>query len=247
MQKSGKPIVQIRQVGKVYGGENGSAKVYALANIDLDVEPGEFLALSGPSGSGKTTLLNLIGALDEPSVGSISIEGKILGQMKKAELSRLRRDRIGFVFQAYNLIPIMTALENAEFTLALQGRPKHERQALAMQALKQVGLADYAQRFPRELSGGQQQRVAIARAIAPQPAIILADEPTANLDSKSAISLLDLMQDLNSRLLVTFIFSTHDPRVIERAKRIVPMVDGRITSVLNPSLQQRPTPVGAGS
>jgi putative ABC transport system ATP-binding protein len=158
------------------------------------------------------------------------IENRVLGQMKRSDLSLLRRDRIGFVFQAYNLIPIMTALENAEFTLALQRRPKHERIALAMQALKQVGLGDFAGRLPRELSGGQQQRVAIARAIAPQPAIILADEPTANLDSKSAISLLDLMQDLNSRMGVTFIFSTHDPRVIERARRIVPMVDGRIVA-----------------
>jgi putative ABC transport system ATP-binding protein len=222
------PIVRVRQVSKSYGGDQSSASVAALTDISLDVMKGEFLALSGPSGSGKTTLLNLIGALDTPTMGTVMIENRVLGQMKKSELSMLRRDRIGFVFQAYNLIPIMTALENAEFTLALQRRPKHERIALAMQALKQVGLGDMASRLPRELSGGQQQRVAIARAIAPQPAIILADEPTANLDSKSAVSLLDIMQDLNSRLGVTFIFSTHDPRVIERARRIVPMVDGRI-------------------
>jgi putative ABC transport system ATP-binding protein len=224
------PIVRVRQVGKSYGGDQRTATVTALSDINLDVMKGEFLALSGPSGSGKTTLLNLIGALDVPSAGTIMIENRVLGQMKRSDLSLLRRDRIGFVFQAYNLIPIMTALENAEFTLALQRRPKHERIALAMQALKQVGLGDFAGRLPRELSGGQQQRVAIARAIAPQPAIILADEPTANLDSKSAISLLDLMQDLNSRMGVTFIFSTHDPRVIERARRIVPMVDGRIVA-----------------
>ncbi len=222
------PIVRVRQVSKSYGGDQSSAAVAALTDINLDVMKGEFLALSGPSGSGKTTLLNLIGALDTPTMGTVMIENRVLGQMNKSDLSMLRRNRIGFVFQAYNLIPIMTALENAEFTLALQRRPKHERIALAMQALKQVGLGEMASRLPRELSGGQQQRVAIARAIAPQPAIILADEPTANLDSKSAVSLLDIMQDLNSRLGVTFIFSTHDPRVIERARRIVPMVDGRI-------------------
>ena len=225
--KTDQMIVQIRQVGKAYG--VGATAVSALSGIDLDVAPGEFLALSGPSGSGKTTLLNLIGALDEPTTGTITIEGRLLGQLNKTQLSELRRDRIGFVFQAYNLIPIMTALENAEFTLALQGRPRQERRDLAMQALRQVGLGDYAHRMPNELSGGQQQRVAIARAIAPQPAMVLADEPTANLDSKSATSLLELMQDLNARLNVTFIFSTHDSRVIERAKRIVPMVDGRIS------------------
>ncbi|MBM4253467.1 MAG: ABC transporter ATP-binding protein [Deltaproteobacteria bacterium] len=224
------PIVRVRQVSKSYGGDQRTPTVTALSDINLDVMKGEFLALSGPSGSGKTTLLNLIGALDVPTNGTIMIENCMLGQMKRSELSLLRRNRIGFVFQAYNLIPIMTALENAEFTLALQRRPKHERIALAMQALKQVGLGDFASRLPRELSGGQQQRVAIARAIAPQPALILADEPTANLDSKSAISLLDIMQDLNARLGVTFIFSTHDPRVIERARRIVPMVDGRIVA-----------------
>jgi len=224
-EASGDLIVRVDDVHKSYG--SGASRVDALTAVSLQVEAGEFLALSGPSGSGKSTLLNLIGALDVPTSGTILLEGKAIGGLSRTALARIRRDRLGFVFQAYNLIPIMTAVENTEFTLALQRRPKQQRRALAMEALAQVGLAHLADRLPGELSGGQQQRVAIARAIAPGPAVILADEPTANLDSVSTAVLLDLMQDLNNRQKVTFIFSTHDTRVLERAKRIVEMVDGR--------------------
>ena len=224
-EASGDLIVRVDDVHKSYG--SGASRVDALTAVSLQVEAGEFLALSGPSGSGKSTLLNLIGALDVPTSGTILLEGKALAGLSRTALARIRRDRLGFVFQAYNLIPIMTAVENTEFTLALQRRPKQQRRALAMEALAQVGLAHLADRLPGELSGGQQQRVAIARAIAPGPAVILADEPTANLDSVSTAVLLDLMQDLNNRQKVTFIFSTHDTRVLERAKRIVEMVDGR--------------------
>jgi len=227
-EASGDLIVRVDDVHKSYG--SGASRVDALTAVSLQVEAGEFLALSGPSGSGKSTLLNLIGALDVPTSGTILLEGKAIGGLSRTALARIRRDRLGFVFQAYNLIPIMTAVENTEFTLALQRRPKQQRRALAMEALAQVGLAHLADRLPGELSGGQQQRVAIARAIAPGPAVILADEPTANLDSVSTAVLLDLMQDLNNRQKVTFIFSTHDTRVLERAKRIVDMVDGRCSA-----------------
>jgi len=227
-EASGPLIVRVDDVHKFYG--SGANRVDALTAVSLQVKAGEFLALSGPSGSGKSTLLNLIGALDVPTSGTISLEGKVLGGLSRTALAHIRRDRLGFVFQAFNLIPIMTAVENTEFTLALQRRPKRQRRALAMEALAQVGLAHLADRLPGELSGGQQQRVAIARAIAPSPAVILADEPTANLDSAATAVLLDLMQDLNNRLNVTFVFSTHDSRVLERAKRIVDMVDGRCSA-----------------
>ncbi len=216
--------VQVLKVDKEYG--SGAGKIHALRDITFDVDHGDFLALNGPSGSGKTTMLNLIGALDRTTQGEIVIEGRALGSLSKKELSMLRRDRIGFIFQSYNLIPILSAVENAEFTLMLQKKPAKERREKALRALELVGLGHLAHRRPSELSGGQQQRVAIARAIAPEPAIILADEPTANLDSKTATNLLDLMKDLNERLKVTFIFSTHDNRVLERAKRIISMRDG---------------------
>lgn len=219
-------IVKLSKVGKGYG--EGAGRVEALRDVSLSVAAGEFLALCGPSGSGKTTLLNLIGALDTPTSGTIEVEGCSLGALSRRELARLRRDRIGFVFQAHNLIPILTAFENAEFTLALQKLPRRERRERALAALSSVGLAGLEDRLPGELSGGQQQRVAIARAIAPGPAIVLADEPTASLDSRSATALLELMQALNERSGVTFIFSTHDSRVMERARRIVPLVDGRL-------------------
>jgi putative ABC transport system ATP-binding protein len=219
-------IVKLSKVGKGYG--EGAGRVEALRDVSLSVAAGEFLALCGPSGSGKTTLLNLIGALDTPTSGTIEVEGCSLGALSRRELARLRRDRIGFVFQAHNLIPILTAYENAEFTLALQKVPRRERRERAFAALASVGLAGLEDRLPAELSGGQQQRVAIARAIAPGPAIVLADEPTASLDSRSAVALLELMQALNERSGVTFIFSTHDSRVMERARRIVPLVDGSL-------------------
>ncbi|MBW2243651.1 MAG: ABC transporter ATP-binding protein [Deltaproteobacteria bacterium] len=211
---------------KVY--RQGVLDVHALRGISLRIEPGEFTAISGPSGSGKTTLLNLIGALDRPSSGTVRIEGRDLGAMSQRERSHLRRDRIGFVFQAYNLMPVLTAYENAEMVLSLQGADKHERREQVMSVLKEVGLEGLEDRRPDELSGGQQQRVAIARAIASRPAIVLADEPTANLDSENATHLLDIMEQLNRERGVTFLFSTHDPRVLERAHRRVHVVDGRI-------------------
>jgi putative ABC transport system ATP-binding protein len=200
--------------------------VSALQNINLEVNRGDFMAICGPSGSGKTTLLNLIGALDLPSSGDIAIEGRSLVSMTSADQATLRKNRIGFIFQAFNLIPVMTALENAEFTMALQKLPKAERHQKAMEALRKVGLAGMEHRKPNQLSGGQQQRVAIARAIASEPAIILADEPTANLDSKTAENLLDLMKKLNSEQKVTFIFSTHDPMIMKLARRLVRLKDG---------------------
>jgi putative ABC transport system ATP-binding protein len=224
----GEVIVDVKGAVKTY--RQGSVEVAALRGLDLEVEKGEFLALTGPSGSGKTTLLNLIGALDRPSAGSVKLEGHDLGQMSRSALSRLRRDRIGFVFQAYNLIPVLTAYENAEMVVRLQRVPEGERRERVMQLLAEVGLKGMEHRRPDELSGGQQQRVAIARAIAPSPAVALADEPTANVDTETAEKLLALMEKLNRERGATFIFSTHDPRVMERARRIVRLVDGRVES-----------------
>ena len=228
MTASTDAIVELIGVEKRY--RQGSVEVFALRGLDLKVRPGEFLALTGPSGSGKTTTLNLIGALDEASTGEVWVEGKEISKLGAGERSRLRRDRIGFVFQAYNLIPVLTAYENAEMVLALQGVGKEERGERVRAILKEVGLEGLEGRRPDELSGGQQQRVAIARAIAPNPAVTLADEPTANVDSATAENLLDIMERLNRERGATFIFSTHDPRVMERARRIVHMVDGRVES-----------------
>ncbi|MBW2278925.1 MAG: ABC transporter ATP-binding protein, partial [Deltaproteobacteria bacterium] len=183
---------------------------------------------SGPSGSGKTTTLNLIGALDAPTSGIVKLEGRDLGALSRSALSKLRRDRIGFVFQAYNLVPVLTAFENAEIVLALQGVDAARRKERVMKLLAEVGLEGMEHRRPDQLSGGQQQRVAIARAIAANPAVVLADEPTANVDSETAEKLLAIMERLNQERGVTFIFSTHDPRVMERARRIVHMVDGNV-------------------
>jgi putative ABC transport system ATP-binding protein len=203
-------------------------EVRAVDELTLEIGKGEFSALCGPSGSGKTTTLNLIGALDIPDAGVVMLEDKNLRDLSRTELSRLRRDRIGFVFQAYNLVQVLTAYENAEFVLNLQGVPKAEREERTMALLKDVGLEGMEHRRPDELSGGQQQRVAIARAIAPEPAIVLADEPTANVDSATADALLDLMEKLNQEKGVTFLFSTHDERVMRRAKRIMTMRDGKL-------------------
>ena len=196
----------------------------------MDVEAGEFTAICGPSGSGKTTMLNLIGALDAMTSGSIVLEGRELASLNKKELSELRRDRIGFVFQAYNLMPVLTAYENAEMVLWVQGVDGPSRRERVMGLLEQVGLKGMENRRPSELSGGQQQRVAIARAIASNPAVVLADEPTANVDSETAETLLDLMEELNREQGVTFVFSTHDPQVMERARRVVRLIDGRVAS-----------------
>jgi len=222
------PIVEMKNVKKTY--RQGKIDVQALRGLDLQVQPGEFVAICGPSGSGKTTALNLIGALDKPTSGSITVEGKELSAMSRRQLSQMRRDRIGFVFQAYNLIPVLTAFENAEAVMALQGGSASERKQTVMKLLEEVGLKGMENRRPHELSGGQQQRVAIARAIASGPAVVLADEPTANVDSETAEKLLDIMVKLNRDHGVTFIFSTHDPRVMEHARRIVSLVDGVVQS-----------------
>ncbi len=219
-------IVELIGVTKRY--EQGEVVIHANDGVDLKIDKGEFTALVGPSGSGKTTTLNLIGALDVADEGSIFVEGRELSRLSATELSTLRRDRIGFVFQAYNLIPVLTAYENAEFVLALQGVPLEVRKKRVLEVLAAVGLEGRENRRPDELSGGQQQRVAIARAIAPKPAIVLADEPTANVDSHTAETLLDIMENLNREFGVTFLFSTHDERVMARARRIVRMMDGRI-------------------
>ncbi len=224
----GEPIVELREVSKVY--RQGEIEVPALRGISLRVDAGEFTALSGPSGSGKTTLLNLIGALDRCTSGSVCVEGRELGGLSRRELAELRRDRIGFVFQSYNLVPVLTAYENAEMVLALQGAPEAERRARVLELLEEVGLKGMEDRRPEELSGGQQQRVAIVRAIAASPAVVLADEPTANVDSETAENLLAVMEQLNRGRGATFLFSTHDPRVMSRARRIVRIVDGRVQS-----------------
>ncbi len=217
---------QLVDVYKVY--QQGNLEVQALRGLDLKIAEGEFTALYGPSGSGKTTVLNLIGGLDDATSGQVIVDGEDLGQLSARALSELRRDRIGFVFQAYNLLPVLTAYENAELVLAVQGVPERQRREKVMGLLREVGLDGMEHRRPAELSGGQQQRVAIARAIASDPAIVLADEPTANLDSETASGLLDIMQRLNQDHGVTFLFSTHDPRVMERARRLVQLVDGQV-------------------
>ncbi|MEN6475698.1 MAG: ABC transporter ATP-binding protein [Syntrophaceae bacterium] len=221
-------IVCMEQVDKIY--VNGEEKTYALQNMNLTLNQGEFTALCGPSGSGKTTALNLIGILDSPSKGRIVVEGKDLGTLTRSAQAAMRKQRIGFIFQAYNLIPVLSVYENAEFVLMLKGVPMPERRAKVMAILDIVGMADKADRRPHQISGGQQQRVAIARAVAGEPALVLADEPTANVDSKTADGLLDLMERLNTQRGVTFLFSTHDPRVMERARRIVTLKDGTVTN-----------------
>ena len=219
-------IVSVRGLSRDY--QQGEHTVHALRGVSLDIEPGEFTVLMGPSGSGKSTLLNLIGGLDKPTAGSVEIEGADLAAMTPAERSDLRRDRLGFIFQAYNLIPVLTAAENAEFVLQLQGKPSDERRARAMETLEVVGLKGMEGRRPNELSGGQQQRVAVARAIAGDPALVLADEPTANLDSTTSDELIATMKHLNTEYGVTFVFATHDPKVMEAAQRMVRLVDGEI-------------------
>jgi putative ABC transport system ATP-binding protein len=219
-------VVVMDHVSKRY--RQGTTEVPALREVSLTITRGEFTALCGPSGSGKTTALNLIGALDRPSAGTIHVEGRDLGKLGRGALSELRRDRIGFVFQAYNLVPVLTAYENAEIVLALQGAAPTVRRQTVLKVLDEVGLHGMEGRRPDAMSGGQQQRVAIARAVAARPAIILADEPTANVDSETAEKLLELMEKLNREQQATFLFSTHDPRVMARARRLLKMVDGQI-------------------
>lgn len=219
-------IVELKGIIKNYG--QGDVLVQALRNLDLEIRTGDFTAMAGPSGSGKSTLLNIIGGLDKPTEGEVRVEGQLLNDLSRTKLSQLRRDRIGFIFQGYNLIPVLTALENAEYVLMLQGVSPSQRREKVMAILQEVGLDGLQNRFPRELSGGQQQRVAIARAIASEPALVLADEPTANVDSKTAAGLLDLMGMLNEEKNTTFFFSTHDQEVMKQARHLLLLHDGRI-------------------
>ena len=226
-------LIKLEQVLKIY--DETIVPIHAVDNVDLKIEKGEFTAIVGPSGSGKTTLLNLIGGLDQPTNGKITVDGTDISTLKPDALINFRLHHIGFVFQAYNLIPVFTAKENVEFIMLLQNIPKSDREKRAKEFLEAVGLQDRINSKPTELSGGQQQRVAVARALASTPSFVLADEPTANLDSVSAESLLDLMEDLNHKHNMTFVFSTHDQRVINRAHRIITLQDGKIKSdVLNP-------------
>ena len=219
-------LIELQNVVKVYESQAGT--VTAIHGVSTSFEEGEFTAIVGPSGCGKTTLLNAIGGLDRPNQGHIRIDGVNIVDLKDRDLIDFRLQHIGFVFQAYNLIPVLTALENTGFILELQGVSKKERDARAMELLEAIGLADRAHNRPNQLSGGQQQRVAVARALASRPRFVLADEPTANLDSKSTETLLDIMAALNEKEKTTFIFSTHDQRVIYRARRILPLEDGQL-------------------
>ncbi|WP_373501749.1 ABC transporter ATP-binding protein [Desulfococcus sp.] len=219
-------MVICRDVVKTY--RQGKIDVPALRGISLSVEKGEFMALAGPSGSGKTTVLNLIGGLDVPDAGEIIVDGRNFSRMSPSSLAELRLYRIGFVFQSYNLIPVLSAVENVEYVMLLQGVPSGERRDRARAVLDEVGLSGMYGRRPAELSGGQQQRVAVARAIVANPAIVLADEPTANLDSESGKSLLAIMKEMNEKKEVTFVFSTHDERVMDQARRLVLIRDGRV-------------------
>jgi putative ABC transport system ATP-binding protein len=218
--------VILRNVSKVY--RQNSLAVTALTDINLDIPKQDFACLSGPSGSGKSTLLNLIGGLDQPTTGEITVDGQRVDQLGKGELAQLRLHKIGFVFQAYNLIPVLSARENVEFVMQLQGVPAAERGDKAMQIIQEVGLDGLENRRPGELSGGQQQRVAVARAIVSEPSLVLADEPTANLDSKTATALMELLVHMNTEHNVTFIFSTHDKLVMDFSRRLIKLHDGRV-------------------
>ena len=228
MSNNNQAAVELQDVTRIY--QQGKIQVHALRGLTLSIEKGEFTAVCGPSGSGKTTMLNLVGALDRPTSGTIILDGQDINQLNRKDRSTVRRDRIGFVFQAYNLMPVLTAYENAELVLWAQGVDIEKRRERVMALLAEVGLEGMEDRMPSELSGGQQQRVAIARAIASEPSVVLADEPTANVDSETADNLLALMEKLNREHGVTFIFSTHDPKVMERARRLVRLVDGAVAS-----------------
>ncbi len=221
-------IINVRDLIKNY--EANGLSIPALRSVSLSVKRGEFIAIAGPSGSGKTTLLNVIGGLDNPTSGRVDVGGIDLTALSPRELSDMRLNRIGFIFQAYNLIPVLTAIENVEYILLLQGVEKEVRRERSRRILEEVGLGGEINRRPRELSGGQQQRVAVARAIVSEPELVLADEPTANLDQKTGSNLLDLMHELNHRKNITFVFSTHDRMVMEYAERLVSLSDGTIAS-----------------
>jgi putative ABC transport system ATP-binding protein len=221
------PLLSARSISKSY--RLGTSEVPALRDVSLDVGPGEFVAIRGPSGSGKTTLLNLLGLLDDPDAGEVRVRGLDAAGLSENDRSDLRRDRFGFVFQMFNLIPVLTAEENVAYPLALGGASSEERRQRARELLAAVGCAEKFAVRPDLLSGGQRQRVAIARALANRPAVVFADEPTANLDSRTADEILDLMRQLNEERAVAFLFATHDPRVVDRANRVISLTDGRIT------------------
>jgi len=223
-----KTAVRTTNLWKIYPQE--PAPVEAVRGISIKIETGDFVAMAGPSGSGKTTMLNMIGGLTRPSRGQIWIADREITEMSDRDLAQLRLEQIGFVFQSYNLLPVLTAFENAEFTLLLSGIPKDERRKKVLELFDKIGLSGLEDRKPGKLSGGQQQRVAVARAVVANPALILADEPTANLDSKASTDLLDVMERLNQDHGTTFLFSTHDPRVMERSRRLITLVDGQIES-----------------
>jgi len=229
------PTLRLEHVSRAF--RQGDALVRALDDVTLTLMPGEFVAVAGPSGSGKTTLLNVAGGLDRPDAGRVLVGGQDLAELSAGALARLRLERIGFIFQAFNLVPVLSAEENAEFILLLRGVPRAERRVRVRGLLGKVGLAGLEGRRPAQLSGGQQQRVAVVRAIAAEPMLVLADEPTANLDTKTAAALLDVMEALHHEQRTTFLFSTHDPRVMERAHRLIQLRDGRVESdeALEPS------------
>jgi putative ABC transport system ATP-binding protein len=220
------PLLKVRGLTKIY--QLNGQHTAALSGVDLDILPGEFTAIAGPSGSGKSTLLHIMGGLDHPTAGEVWLEGTRLDQLDHNALADLRLRRLGFVFQSYNLIPVLTALENAAFVLELQGVARGRREARARAALEDLGIGPLANRRPNQLSGGEQQRVAVSRAMAAAPTLILADEPTANLDGKTGGALIDEMRLLNQEHGVTFVVATHDPRLLERVKRIVYLEDGRV-------------------
>jgi putative ABC transport system ATP-binding protein len=219
-------VIEIKNLHKTY--DESEHKVHAIRGIDLSFEEGEFTAIAGPSGCGKTTLLNMLGGLDNPSEGEILVGGEDISSLKSSERINFRLNNIGFVFQAYNLIPVLTASENVEFIMHLQGRSRAERDRRTRELLEAVGLGDRLDSRPSRLSGGQQQRVAVARALASKPKFVLADEPTANLDSKATENLLDIMERLNREENITFIFATHDARVMRKARRVIYLEDGKV-------------------
>ncbi len=221
-------VIEAKGLVKTYNPD--TIPVKAVDNIDLEIKQGEFTAIVGPSGSGKTTLLNMIGGLDTPTEGKVIVDGIEIENLSQSQLTDFRMHNIGFVFQSYNLIPVMTAKENVEFIMLLQKSNKKERESRAAELMKKMGISETGKRRPAQLSGGQQQRVAVARALASKPKFILADEPTANLDSQSTNSLLDIMAKMNEEEKVTFVFSTHDQRVIDKAKRVITIVDGKVES-----------------
>ena len=229
-------VIETKDVSKIYNPD--TIPVNALNKVNLDIEKGEFTAIVGPSGSGKTTLLNVIGGLDDASKGSVMIDGSDILKLSRGKLIDFRLRHIGFVFQAYNLIPVLSAKENIEFIMLLQNWPTKKREDRTNEMLEAVGLKDKSGSKPSQLSGGQQQRVAVARALASKPRFVLADEPTANLDSKSAENLLDIMLKLNKEEHITFIFSTHDPRVIKRARRVITLEDGKVVSDIQQNTEQ---------